>query len=251
MENQESNPKDRVLENEIELMKSIPALAKIEEKDIISTLFSFYKSLLPEEVFILQFLYNNGPSTIRRIRREYAIKIFKSIDINIQEIEAMEIFFASQGSVFPHEVKTAMSLTLKTGNPEHLRILPESDFEFFINFINSISSRKVRSYYTFKNILEDLENAGVVAKRELKERRAETVYFLSPKFSKLCSIAVSYLESKENPTSIEREVYKFITGKEFPLKKPSPKEDVEHKNTPKEKDEEEKEEGYDFFTFKI
>jgi len=46
MENQESNQKDRILENEIELMKSIPALAKIEEKDII------YNS-----IFILQIAF--------------------------------------------------------------------------------------------------------------------------------------------------------------------------------------------------
>jgi DNA-binding MarR family transcriptional regulator len=249
MKNQESNQKDRILENETELMKNIPALAKIEEKDIISTLFSFYKSLLPEEVFILQFLYNNGPSTIRRIRREYAIEIFKSRHISHKELEFVVQDLTKKGFKLPEAPISAMKIALKTGDFEHLRVLSESEFEFFINFVNAISSRKVHSYYTLKNILDDLEGAGVISKRELKERRAETVYFLSPKFSKLCSIAVSYLESIQEPTSIEREVYKFITGKEFPLKKPSPKEDIEHKSMPKNEDE--KEEGYDFFTFKL
>ena len=229
MESQESSSKDRILENEAELMKSIPALAKIEEKDIISTLFSFYKSLLPEEVFILQFLYNNGPSTIRRIRREYAIEIFKSRHISPIGLEFVFQDLIKKGFKLPEAPMSAMKIAIKTGDFEHLRVLSESDFEFFINFVNAISSRKVRSYYTLKNILEDLENAGVVAKRELKERRAETVYFLSPKFSKLCSIAVNYLESIQNPTSIELEVYKFITGKELPLKKPSTQENIEHK----------------------
>jgi hypothetical protein len=112
-----------------------------------------------------------------------------------------------------------MKIALQRGNFEPLRIIPESEFEHFINFVNAISSRKVRSYYTLKNILKDLENVGVVAKRELKERRAETVYFLSPKFSKLCSIVVSYLEAlvhRRGLTSIEEEVYRYITGKDSP-----------------------------------
>jgi len=186
MENQESNQKDRILESETELMKSIPALAKIEEKDIISTLFSFYKSLLTEEVFILQFLYNNGPSTIRRIRREYAIAVFRLQNLSTKQLEFIIQDLSGKGFKFPEVLKTAMRTALQRGNFEPLRIIPESDFEYFINFVNAISSIKVRSYYTLKNILKDLENAGVVAKRELKERRAETVYFLSPKFSKLC-----------------------------------------------------------------
>jgi len=190
---------------------------------------------LPEEVFILQFLYNNGPSTIRRIRREYAIDVFKFFNFSVEQLDYLIEDLSEKGIKFPETLEGPLIIALKRGNFEYLRVIPESDFEYFINFINAISSRKVRSYYTLKSILEDLENAGVVAKRELKERRAETVYFLSPKFSKLCSMIVGYLESKKNPTSIEREVYKFITGREFPLKKPSPKEDTEHKNVSKER----------------
>jgi hypothetical protein len=56
-----------------------------------------------------------------------------------------------------------------------------------------------------------------VSKRKLKERRAETIYFLSPKFSKLCSKTISYLEMvfmKRDLNSIEKEVYRYITGKD-------------------------------------
>jgi len=65
--------------------------------------------------------------------------------------------------------------------------------------------------------LKDLEKIGVVGKRKLEERRAETIYFLAPKFSKLCSKTVSYLEAlvrKRDLTSIEEEVYRYITVKD-------------------------------------
>jgi DNA-binding MarR family transcriptional regulator len=191
MENRELNQKEEASNNDIELIKSIPAFAKIEEKDIISSLFSLYKTLLPEEIFILQYLYNNGPSNIKKIRREYAFRILFELDKDQSGREILQ------------------SLNIDIRNVEKLQ---DERFEKVISTINKSYKKKIPSYYTFKKILEDLERLGLVAKRELKERRAETIYFLSPKFSKLCSKAIRYLDTAEDISFIEAEVFKFITG---------------------------------------
>jgi DNA-binding MarR family transcriptional regulator len=191
MENRELNQKEEESNNDIELIKSIPAFAKIEEKDIISSLFSLYKTLLPEEIFILQYLYKNGPSNIKQIRREYAFRILLEFKEDKSGAEILQ------------------SLNIDIRNFEKLH---DEQLEKVISTINKSYKKKIPSYYTFKKILEDLERLGLVAKRELKERRAETVYFLSPKFSKLCSKAISYLDTAEDISTIDAQVFEFITG---------------------------------------
>jgi DNA-binding MarR family transcriptional regulator len=188
--------------------KNIPALAKIEEKDLPNMLFSFYKTLLPEEVAILQILYKKGSLNIKQIRKAYAIQIA----LEEKNKWLVETFIKEQGDMdIPNKIDDELERALE--------ILKEKDLEKLITYLNKIQPKRIFSYYTLKGLLEHLESMGVIGKREVKDRKVGIVYFLSPSFSKLCLAAIDYIEEKAKKTSlssIEEEVYQLITTNEPP-----------------------------------
>lgn len=192
----------------LEEKKNIPALAKIEEKDLPNMLFSFYKTLLPEEVAILQILYKKGSLNIKQIRKAYAIQIA----LEEKNKWLVETFIKEQGDMdIPNEIDDELERALE--------ILKEKDLEKLITYLNKIQPKRIFSYYTLKGLLEHLESMGVIGKREVKDRKVGIVYFLSPSFSKLCLAAIDYIEEKNKKTSlssIEEEVYQLITTNELP-----------------------------------
>jgi hypothetical protein len=192
----------------LEEKKNIPALAKIEEKDLPNMLFSFYKTLLPEEVAILQILYKKGSLNIKQIRKAYAIQIA----LEEKNKWLVETFIKEQGDMdIPNEIDDELERALE--------ILKEKDLEKLITYLNKIQPKRIFSYYTLKGLLEHLESMGVIGKREVKDRKVGIVYFLSPSFSKLCLAAIDYIEEKAKKTSlssIEEEIYQLITTNELP-----------------------------------
>jgi DNA-binding MarR family transcriptional regulator len=188
--------------------KNIPALAKIEEKDLPNMLFSFYKTLLPEEVAILQILYKKGSLNIKQIRKAYAIQIA----LEEKNKWLVETFIKEQGDMdIPNKIDNELERALE--------ILKEKDLEKLITYLNKIQPKRIFSYYTLKGLLEHLESMGVIGKREVKDRKVGIVYFLSPSFSKLCLAAIDYIEEKAKKaslSSIEEEVYQLITTNEPP-----------------------------------
>jgi DNA-binding MarR family transcriptional regulator len=188
--------------------KNIPALAKIEEKDLPNMLFSFYKTLLPEEVAILQILYKKGSLNIKQIRKAYAIQIA----LEEKNKWLVETFIKEQGDMdIPNKIDDELERALE--------ILKEKDLEKLITYLNKIQPKRIFSYYTLKGLLEHLESMGVIGKREVKDRKVGIVYFLSPSFSKLCLAAIDYIEEKAKKaslSSIEEEVYQLITTNEPP-----------------------------------
>jgi DNA-binding HxlR family transcriptional regulator len=196
-----------VTEKEVLQQKmNIPALAKIKEKDLPNMFFTFYKTLLPEEIAILQILYKKGSLNVKQIRKAYAVRVALEEE-NRKLVESLPF------------VKDKLSM-LETNELERaLEILKEKELEKLIVFLNKIQPKRIFSYYTLKSLLEHLEGMGVISKREVKDRKVGVVYFLSPSFSKLCSAAIDFIEAKAKKTSlssIEEEVYQFITANKHP-----------------------------------
>ncbi len=188
--------------NERELLKKeleqFPFLQKFEKEDVISALYAFFSSLVPEEARILSILYNYGAMSILALRRKYVEEILTHLRTDDIKMTLQLLNFPDFDSLM-RAVKT----------------LPERKLSELIGKLNKTILPETPSYPTFKKILQNFESMGIVQKRILKGRKAETVWYLAPSFSKLLSQVVQKLEEKgnKNITSIERLLYYKIKGK--------------------------------------
>lgn len=210
-------------------LKALPAFQKIkvkEKESLIDALFSFLKSLLPEEKLVIQILYNSpNPLSVKQIRKKYAIFMaIKSFELTLKLSWIKSKYQQRFGKkLLPSGNNLGKFIQMAFLEPSirnFFETFKEKEIESLISFLNKNLPEKIPSYYKLKGILEYLESIGVVNKRELTGRKAETVWFLSPIFSKICSSIISFIERENNKrpiTSIEKEVYFLITGR-FPQK---------------------------------
>lgn len=208
------------MQNLAKEIKLIPAFQKIEKKEnLVEALFALFKTLTEEEKTTLRILYNSeNPLSIRQIRKLYMIeKIIQNLEMirKMKEIESKTFkgFEKLSHNIFEEVFKEQLKLEKITFL---LKNLNDRKTAKMISELNKILPDKIPSYYKFKTVLEYLKELGLVEKRELEKRKAENVWFLSPIFSKICASVVFYIEKSPNllHSSIEREVFKTITGRE-------------------------------------
>ncbi|MCS7123528.1 MAG: hypothetical protein RMJ17_03080 [Candidatus Aenigmarchaeota archaeon] len=189
-------------------IKLIPAFQKIEKKeDLVGTLFAFFKTLTREEKIIFQILFDSiNPLSIREIRKRYLLTYVSILEKDNKKEKILEIIKNLREKIEKEKDVSPSSLIENLNDAETSKLISEINKKI-------LSYPKIPSYYKIKKILEYFENLGLVTKRELEGRKAESIWLLSPSFSKICSSVVSYIETKEERTSIEVEVYYYITGK--------------------------------------
>jgi hypothetical protein len=94
--------------------------------------------------------------------------------------------------------------------------MSESDFEEFVSRLNKkYPSRVLPSYYKIKDLLENFKKIGLVLSRDVKERKAETLWYIEPKFLKIYLTIINDLERKNKDNTItdtELSLYHMLTG---------------------------------------
>jgi predicted transcriptional regulator len=183
---------------ELNNFKTIPIFKQIKKENIIEGFYSFFKSLTTEEKAILLTLFNSkNPLTIHQIKKNITI----SIALKHEEL-VKKLPFISKKLKWKTEEKGVwlqVSLNLK-----------EVEMQKLISFLNKISNEKIPSYYKIASILDFFEKQGLVARRELVGRRAESVWYLSPAFLKILLYTIKTIKGKNNPSMIEQELLSIL-----------------------------------------
>jgi Fe2+ or Zn2+ uptake regulation protein len=192
---------------ELNSFKTIPIFKQIKKENIIEGLYSFYKSLTTEEKTILNILFESkDPLSVRQIRKKIAIKIALENKEKIAKIpfisKKLEKFKWKHTELFTHmEIPTLESV---------LPNLTDKETTMLVSILNKISSSKVPSYYTIASILDFFEKQGLVARRELVGRKAESVWYLSPIFLKILLYTIKTIKGKSNSSMIEQELLSML-----------------------------------------
>jgi hypothetical protein len=192
---------------ELELdLKSMPIFKHAGKENLIETLFSFYKFLMPEEKRILSILFKaQSPLSIRQIRKQFAVQIAKKYLSYVEKIP----FVAKKLEKREWQIKE--NRVYKPELKNMLENFTDAEITKLIGYLNKISPEKIPSYYKISSILKTFEDQRLVARRELIGTRAENVFCLSPAFIRVLSYAINAIQAKEDPSIIEKELLAMIS----------------------------------------
>jgi hypothetical protein len=161
---------------------------KFKKETSLESLASFFESLDEKEQNLLRTMLDiSSASSIRKIRRKLVYETVDSETLKEEKLNMKQIFE-----------------------------MPESDFEELVSKLNKkYPSRVLPSYYKIKDLLENFKKTGLVLSRDVKERKAETLWYVEPKFVKIYLTIKNDLERKlKNNTITDTEVslYQMLTG---------------------------------------
>jgi len=144
-----------------------------EKNDLTDFLFSFFKHLTYEEKEILVILFNSEYAlSVRQIRKKYSIRVASYLTTSTD----LKFFYNDIIKKLPFlskEIKSDLECIPNFKLLSVLENMTDVQVDKFVSVINKISSRKVPSYETIRNILESFEKQGIVKKREVKKKRID------------------------------------------------------------------------------
>jgi hypothetical protein len=203
-------------------------------ESLLENLIAFFKQLLPEEQQLLRILFRSSHAiSIKQIRKKFVVSnVRKSFDILIKnpsllqkvkiwkdqhKDEEFELMMKQMKHLLREKEKEGLGIDDFIGFVENLK---DREIEEFISFFNKESPEKIPSYYKIKGLLETFEKNGITAGRELKDQKAEKVWFLSPSFSKIMFGVVNKIENSmkhdyAKVTALETEAHYLLTGTHF------------------------------------